>query len=77
MILLDINYGRSKTWALDLRIIAVTIPSIIVEIYQRKRPPRTASALGAKAADPAPARSAGAPGSIRSRPNRAAPASSF
>lgn len=47
----DIRYARSRTWWMDLRIIAMTIPALLVQVYDTKVGRRSA-AVGAHTAAP-------------------------
>jgi len=51
MMRLDIRYARTRTWVMDLRIIAMTIPALAVQVYDTKVGRRSA-AVGAHTAVP-------------------------
>jgi lipopolysaccharide/colanic/teichoic acid biosynthesis glycosyltransferase len=51
MMRLDIRYARSRTWLMDLRIIAMTIPALIVQVYDTKVG-RRSTKVGAHTAAP-------------------------
>ncbi len=61
MVRLDIRYGATMSWWLDLKIILLTIPALLVQIYEtrigRKSPPASAYTIPPFAIKPAPARS--------------------
>jgi len=42
MMHLDIKYGRTKTWWMDVRIIVMTVPAILIQVYDTRRQRRRA-----------------------------------
>jgi len=55
MMHLDIEYVRTRSWWLDLRIIAMTMPAVLIQFFETRRQRRGATSLRARFATDASA----------------------